>query len=352
MKYKMFLSSIENVGHSTIRRLVDTFGGEKNVYEAPLAAIEASNILTPIQYKNYERQRLKWDLERKIDMQCVAYGDAGYPEKLNNISNPPYMLYYYGSLPKNNIPSVAIIGARNCSEYGRSMAKYYAEGLSERGIQIISGMASGIDGVAGRGALYSSGKSFAILGCGVDVCYPLSNKPLYDELKEKGGVISEYYPGTKPSAYHFPVRNRIISGLADIVLVVEAKEQSGTMITVNMALEQGKEVYAVPGRVTDALSSGCNRLIKEGAGIATTIDSITEFFDFKAGYKTTSFDKTSKMNEIEKKIYRLLEDKSMTIDEIYLTDVVTNFEELSVVLFGMQLEDYITVEGGRYCAKY
>lgn len=163
-----------------------------------------------------------------------------------------------------------------CSEYGRTVAADLAAGLAGRGIQVVSGMADGIDGIAQRSALEHGGMSYGVLGCGVDICYPLSNRTLYQTLQIQGGVLSEFPPGTKPEARHFPMRNRIISGLSDLILVIEAKERSGTRITVNMALEQGKEVYAVPGRITDELSRGCNRMILEGAGVVADIDDLAE----------------------------------------------------------------------------
>lgn len=191
--------------------------------------------------------------------------DECYPERLREIPDSPKQLYVRGKLPKEEIPAVAVIGARECSEYGRTVAAMLGNFFGENGIQVISGMARGIDGIGQTAALDAGGSSFAVLGSGVDVCYPAGNRTLYDRLAVQGGILSEYAPGTPALARNFPPRNRIVSGLADAVIVVEAREKSGTLITVDMALEQGKEVYAVPGRVTDALSSGCNRLLRLGA---------------------------------------------------------------------------------------
>ena len=214
-------------------------------------------------------------------VQTVYKGAMGYPERLCYIPDAPQKLYYEGELPGNNVHSVAIIGARECTEYGRSMARIFAEALAKKGVYIISGMATGIDGIAQRSALEAGGKSFGVLGCGTDICYPRSNQGLYEDLKKKGGLISEYLPGTLPKRENFPRRNRLISGLADIVLVIEAKEKSGTGITVNTALEQGKDVFAVPGRVGDAMSAGCNRMISEGAGIALSPDILLQELEKK-----------------------------------------------------------------------
>ncbi|MBR2527889.1 MAG: DNA-processing protein DprA [Blautia sp.] len=192
-----------------------------------------------------------------------------YPERLRRYPRMPEELYYLGGFPVPQRKTVAIVGARMCSSYGRSQAFQFAKFLSRHGIQIISGLAMGIDAQAHWGALEGNGSTYAVLGNGVDICYPASNRSLYHRiLRQGGGILSEYPAGTPPLAHHFPIRNRIISGLADLVLVVEAKEKSGSLITAEYALEQGKAVYAVPGHVNDALSRGTNRLLFDGAGVA------------------------------------------------------------------------------------
>lgn len=193
--------------------------------------------------------------------------DADYPRRLRNIPDPPFALFVKGRLPEEDVPSVAVVGARDGSEYGRYVAAGIGRALGESGIQVISGMARGIDGISQNAALEAGGRSFGVLGCGVDVCYPASNRSLYEKLCERGGILSAYAPGTEARPQNFPPRNRIVSGLADALIVVEARNKSGTLITVDMALEQGKDVYAAPGRVTDRLSDGCNNLIRQGAGV-------------------------------------------------------------------------------------
>lgn len=200
--------------------------------------------------------------------------DREYPGRMRLLGGMPDELYVIGSLPEEDCTSVAIVGARLCSPYGHETAYIFGRELAKQGVQIVSGMATGIDGYAQEGALSQGGKSFAVLGCGVDVCYPASNRPLYEQLKKRGGILSEQPPGTEPRGYYFPSRNRIISALADIVVVVEAKARSGSLITVDFALQQGKTVYAVPGRVGDALSDGCNYLISQGAGIAYSPEAV------------------------------------------------------------------------------
>ena len=156
------------------------------------------------------------------------------------------------------------------------MAEWFAGELVAAGVQVVSGMAAGVDGIAQRASLRAGGRSFGVLGCGTDICYPTDNRDLYETLQKRGGILSEYAPGTPPDAFHFPMRNRIISGISDAVLVVEAKERSGTRITVDLALELGRVVFVLPGRITDNLSAGCNRLLRQGAGIALSPKDIME----------------------------------------------------------------------------
>lgn len=262
----------------------------------------------------------------------VCKGDRLYPEALERIGHAPGRLYYRGELPAGNIPAVAIIGARKCSGYGKEMAEWFADALARAGVQIISGMALGIDGIAQRAALEAGGKSFGVLGCGTDVCYPGQNRDLYHALLEKGGVLSEHCAGTPPLPGHFPSRNRIISALSDIVLVVEAKERSGSLITVDFALEQGKDVYALPGRTTDVMSCGCNRLIRQGAGIALEPSDILEALREKNGYfsgtafareekeRETSDEQkkfTEKLSTKERMIWNIMGSRPISLQELY-----------------------------------
>ena len=199
----------------------------------------------------------------------ISSKSAEYPEKLNNYPKMPEILFVKGRLPDRKKPSIAIVGARACSTYGRIQAFRYAKVLSSAGVQIISGMAYGIDAEAHKGALEGGTATYAVLAGGVDICYPAGNKALYERiLREGGGIISEQPPGMRARNYFFPARNRIISGLADMVLIVEAREKSGSLITAQWALDQGKTVYAIPRPVNEELSIGCHKLIYDGAGIA------------------------------------------------------------------------------------
>ena len=279
-KYIYFFASLNELGGAAMRRMLNEYGDERNIFKMSDSDVMNCPLLTKRQKdafcKRRKEARLEADYEllMKKNIKMTIIGRDDYPVRLTNISSPPYALFYKGRLPDNEMPYVAIIGARGSSEYGSYAARLFARALAENGIGIISGLASGIDGLAQTAAIEAGGISYGILGSGVDICYPASNRRLYEELQKKGGVISEFAPGTKPEAFRFPMRNRIISALSDIVLVIEAKERSGTSITVNMALEQGKDVYAVPGRICDHLSYGCNNIIREGAGIALSPEDI------------------------------------------------------------------------------
>lgn len=213
---------------------------------------------------------------RERGISLLTEGEPQYPQKLARIPDRPYAIYCAGKLPQEEKKTVALIGARDCTAYGRYMAEQFGAAFAKADVQVISGMARGIDGVGQSAALRAGGYSMGVLGCGVDICYPRENRALYEALLAAGGICSEYPPGTEPRGVLFPPRNRIISGLCDAVLVVEAREKSGTLITVDMALEQGREVYALPGRATDPLSGGCNRLIRQGAGLVLAPEELLE----------------------------------------------------------------------------
>ena len=223
----------------------------------------------------------------KRGIRLVTQKEEAYPKRLLKIPDKPYVLYYAGSLPAEEKKAVALVGARECTGYGRYMAAQFGAALARAGVRLVGGMARGIDCIGQNSALQEGGYSVGVLGCGADICYPRENRELYEALLERGGVCSEYPPGVAPRAVFFPPRNRIISGLSDAVLVIEARVKSGTLITVDMALEQGREVYALPGRATDPLSCGCNRLIRQGAGLLASPEEFLEEFlgDYQGGQK-------------------------------------------------------------------
>ena len=233
------------------------------------------------------------------DVYPVRYGDAAYPEALKNIYDPPSVLYCKGSLLEGDADAVAVVGARLCSFYGMQMAEKLAFGLAKRGVTVVSGMARGIDTAAHRGALKAGGRTIAVMGSGFDHIYPPGSEELARKIAANGAVITEYSADIHPSRATFPRRNRIISGLAKGVVVVEAARRSGAMITVNLALEQGKEVFAVPGRADARASAGTNLLIQEGAKLVLDVDDILEELDIPAREGRASGRPSARADEAE-----------------------------------------------------
>lgn len=222
-------------------------------------------------------------MEAMQKIKCLTIEDSNFPDRLRKLSGMPKKLYYIGNLPDPKKPAAAVVGARMCSPYGRCQAFKYARTMASYGVQIISGMARGIDAEGHKGALDTDTPTFAVLGSGVDVCYPNSNRWLYQRILEKGGgIISELPPGSPPVNWAFPARNRIISGLAEVVVIAEAKKKSGSLITAEHALEQGKDIYVFPGRTTDALSYGCNALIQQGAGVILSVEEFLKQLPYNA----------------------------------------------------------------------
>ncbi len=275
--YGLSLLLLPGVGNVTLHKLLDAFGSPKEVWLGQKywhMFMQEGQCRQALAYAKANSPKEQYETFLKSQMKLAFFWEADFPRRMLQMPDVPVGLFYSGELPADDVPSVAIIGARDCSGYGEFVASQLGGVLGEAGVQVISGMARGIDGISQSAALEAGGKSFGILGCGVDVCYPKQNRALYQRLQKQGGVISTYPPGTAAAAGHFPPRNRIVSGFADALVVIEAKSKSGTLITVDMALEQGKEVYALPGRVCDRLSDGCNWLIKQGAGVLL---SPTEF---------------------------------------------------------------------------
>ena len=284
-----------------------------------------------------------------INMVCIDSSD--YPEKLRDIFDAPYILYYRGRLPEQNHKTVAIVGARACSEYGRSMAKDIAAQLARYGVQIVSGFARGIDTASHNGCLgVDGGRTFAAFGSGINHCYPPENRFTYDEIIQKGGgIMSEYRPDTKPLSGFFPMRNRIISGLSDVVIVVEAGVKSGSLITADHSLEQGRTVMALPGRVTDVLSMGCNRLIRQGAAVITCMDDIlfelglSEVQNYSVNIKNSQI----KLAKPEKMLYSHLDFNPQSIDDLIRKSGVS-FKEAAECLVRLELAGLAKRIGGMY----
>lgn len=291
-EYNYWLANIHNIGARKIGCLLRVFGTAEEIFKASkmelmerltlaetelhFARISETDLITLINSRNPEEIRRNHAKLKEGGILFVTKQDKEYPDRLRQIFDAPYALYVKGRLPDKDKKYLAVVGARDCSSYGREMARHLAGAVAREGIAVISGLARGIDAHAHEGALKSGGISYGVLGCGIDICYPRENMNLYMEMQKEGGIISEYPAGTLPYSGNFPMRNRIISGLSDAILVIEAREKSGSLITADMGLDQGRDIFALPGRATDRLSDGCNNLIKMGAKLVTTPKDILE----------------------------------------------------------------------------
>ncbi len=314
MKYALWLSNIPGIGNGKIRFLLGEDRCARDVYGMSEAQLKNVYGLTKEDVLEIQKSRAEWNLEaewNRLAQQGIGFVSAeqeDYPQKLRRISNPPYSLYYKGRLPCPGEKAAAIVGARCRSAYGSETAHALALELAKRGVAVISGLARGIDADGHRGALDAGGATFAVLGCGVNVCYPKGNRYLYDRIPQRGGLISEFPPDLQPQARLFPVRNRLISAFSDCVIVIEAREKSGSLITADFALEQGKDVYALPGRVTDELSRGCNRLIRQGAGIFLGVEDFLKEWELLCGGGGIQMDFSKNLLEKDERlVYSLLD---------------------------------------------
>ncbi len=372
-----WLYNIEGIGRVTIRRLLEAAGSAEQVFA--LEEEKLSFLLTPAQKKKLLIARNTADVDRgyeallKKGIDLYPASDPLYPERLAHIPDRPEAIYVKGRLPGKDVPAAAVIGARVCSAYGAFLAEQFAAAFAEAGVCVISGLARGIDGIGQRAALQRGGTTCAVLGCGPDICYPPENRQIYEAAVRHGAVISEYPPGTAPKAGLFPQRNRIISGLSDLILVIEAREKSGTLITVDMALEQGREVRAVPGRITDELSRGCNRLIWQGAAPALSPAQLLEemrrllpvFRDAGRGKETCREEQAGQgeaapLSQEENGGLRAAALRSLDHlpvspehlrEELEKEGISCSLPELTQVLMELTLDGHCAQDGNRFCRR-
>ncbi|MDI6618278.1 MAG: DNA-processing protein DprA [Clostridiales bacterium] len=282
-------------------------------------------------------------------IKIISIDDKSYPEKLKQIYDPPYVLYVRGNMEKYE-KNVAVVGSRRCTMYGRNAAKKLSFMLSKYNIGVISGMARGIDTQAHMGAIENGGYTCAVLGCGCDIVYPPENKKLMDEIIEHGSVVSEYPPGVMPLSGNFPARNRIISGMSDGVLVVEAGEKSGALITADFALEQGRDVYAIPGSIFSNMSKGTNFLIKQGAKPVTDICDILE--ELGVDYQVQNNDNiTCQLTAKEKILMDNIECSPLYIDDL-AKRCSLKINEINSLLTMLELKGLVKIIPGRYVCKF
>lgn len=346
--YILWLTRIQGIGVKKIAALLAHFKQPSKIW---LAALEQLTCVKQI--SNIDAQRIidsrkkevveKWleELEKK-KIQFISICNPQYPSLLKQIYDPPSGLYVKGILPKDDI-KISIIGARKCSQYGLHTAYQLSNELAQKGFVIVSGMAKGIDSMANQGALAAKKATIAVLGCGVDICYPSENRNLMQQIIENGCVISEYPPGTHALAANFPRRNRIIAGISTAVIIVEATQKSGSLITVNQAIENGRDVFAVPGNITSVLSEGTNELIKQGCPMITNMNDV--LFELGITYneeekkKYTEKD-ISGLAEEEKTVYDCINLQPVSADEI-ADKLNQTIQEIQTILSLLEIYGYI-----------
>jgi DNA processing protein len=281
LKYWVWLSSLNKITSRKRFQLLGHFKAPENIWNAsktdlkalPLMTREVMMQLLDEQEKDKASELLK--IIKDLGVSIITIEDRLYPDCLRNIYDPPVVLYMKGQLVEDE-KAIAVVGSRNATSYGLKMAESLSYHMAGYGITVTSGMARGVDSHAHKGAINAGGRTIAVLGCGLDIVYPPENKSLMEKIVRSGAVISEYLPGIQPMPYNFPARNRIISGISVGVVIVEAGERSGSLITADFALEQGREVFAVPGNACSLYSVGTNRLIKDGAKMVTEVEDIFE----------------------------------------------------------------------------
>lgn len=347
MNYAYWLANITGISNRVKQQILAQAGSAEELYFLSKRQLKELKGLRAEEIKCISESREK-DTEAAYAGMCaqgisfISMEEDSYPDKLREIPDAPFGIYVKGCLPEPEQRTVAIVGARMCSEYGRAVAKELGRQLAIQGVCVVSGMARGIDAGGHLGALEGGGMTCAVLGCGVDVCYPESNRGLYGDILEKGCIVSEYPPGVQPRPFFFPQRNRIISGMSDVVVVVEAKEKSGSLITADLALEQGRDVYVVPGRIFDSLSAGCNNLIRQGAGIISNIEDFLKELGMcgHTGTVQKTFEKLLLEKE-ERLVYSCVDLRPKSMEEI-LRKTELSMPELAQILAGLTQKGFIT----------
>jgi DNA processing protein len=337
------LSTVPKIGPIRYASLVKHFGSPEHVLAASrrelaelpdVGPIIASSIKNSVSWETAEEQ---FRLCEKTKVQIVPFKDDAYPQNLLSIYDPPPFLFVGGEIKEEDQNAVAIVGCRSASSYGKKITERIGRELVRRGITIVSGMARGIDSIGHLAALKEKGRTLAVFGSGLDVLYPPENRKLAGQVRSSGAIISEFFLGTKPEAPNFPRRNRLISGLSLGVVIVEAGNKSGALLTAQCALEQNREVFAIPGNLGSKNSEGTNRLIKEGAKLVTSVEDILEELRiFTKEGEPGSFVETKKdlsdLSEAERSIFKLISDEPYHIDKIASRASVRVPEALSTLL--------------------
>jgi DNA processing protein len=335
----LYLSTIPNIGPGRIRRLFTVFQNVEQILKAPvqkLVKVEGIDYRLADLIKAGGQPAVAQNqvaLIKKLHIDYVTIWDKDYPNLLKRISDAPVILFYKGNIQAQHERSIAVVGTRTPSIYGKIITREIVRQLVSHDFTIVSGLARGVDSIAHHTTLQSNGQTIAVLGCGIDLCYPPENRPLYQQIQKQGYIVSEYLVGTGPDAMNFPRRNRIISGLSLGTLVVEAGEKSGAIISALFALNQNREVFAIPGNINNPRSRGCNKLIKEGAKLVQSVDDILEEIGEISSVKPTQPKPLpDNLSELEKRMLEKLSDDPMHIDHLVMVLKETPSTVLSSLL--------------------
>lgn len=318
--YYVALNAIPSLRGRRFHRLLEVFGTAENVWKAgrqefkEKAGVSAEFIETFFEQKKAACAEREYERAQKDNVEILTLLDETYPSVLREIVFPPPVLYVKGGIHKSDEKALGIVGSRKATSYGLEVAEKLAAGLSEVGFSIVSGLARGIDTKAHEGALKAGGRTIAVLGCGIDIAYPKENKTLSENIARSGAVMTEFPFRTQPLALNFPVRNRIVSGLSRGIIVVQAGERSGATITSDFALEQGRDVFAVPGNVYHPQSKGTHRLLKEGAALVESVNDVLENLGIPR--VVHSEDKPVNLEGLEKQVFDALSYEPVTLDDL------------------------------------
>lgn len=349
------LHSINGIGTKSLWKIKETFGSFQACCESSNNRLQTSflakDIVESVLNIKSNDPETRYDQMAAAGIRVVTWDEEAYPAMLRHIHNPPYLLYYRGQIECLNRPAIALVGSRMATYYGKNTARKLGRDLAARGVVVVSGLARGIDSEAHRGAL-ETGQTVAILGCGLEIIYPPENGKLSSEIAENGAVISEFPCHTGPEPGNFPMRNRIISGLCRGIVVVEAQEKSGALITADIALEQGRDVFAVPGPINSKTSVGTNNLIKQGAKLVSCMEDILEDYDDIVPLFSGAPEQPvlPLLSEEEKRIIEDIENEPGHFD-VLLERTGLNIGELSTLLLQLELRGIIAALPGNYYIK-
>ena len=343
---------VRGIGAVRIRALLNHFGSLEIAWQAPADALAAAG-LSPKLIENLIRVRAEnlaeraWDYIQRKEIQVLTWDDSEYPDRLKQIDQPPPVIYVRGTLTPLDDFAVAIVGTRRVTGYGKQVTEELAVCLARSGITVVSGLARGVDGVAHEATLKAGGRTFAVLGCGVDVLYPPEHRLIAEKMLEQGALISDYAPATPPDAGNFPPRNRIISGLSMAVVVVEAGESSGALITASFAADQGRDVFAVPGNITAPQSKGTNRLIRDGAIPMLKPEDVLDALALNRVPQQQQARGILPANEVETEILRILAVETLHVDEICARSGLS-VDRVSAALVMMELKGLVRGMGAMH----